>query len=425
MNPRLAALAELCRETVLPASVLACLAFGSADAEYTKAATKVATKAAPVVNRLAPALAADARAAREARPEPQPVTSNYATLGNAVPAKADVMTANAEVVPANANVTTGSAPVTEAASQAAAEAASETAPAEHEETPPAHDAEPIVTASLGDPSEVMPQQTPTATETALPSAADSDPGDAKQSPTSSVDTVTVLDECFVVDTCVDRYLWALYQRTPKEDSAKLEEQRKVTVKRKGKLVTVTKTISSVVAEDFSWKDPKAAEKAGMSMMDYVIGGVDHDFKMRLFRMLHAAEEAGFAPGITSAFRDDYRQSIASGLKAADNRSYHGGSLRGGYGHGLAADVVSVNGATRAERQASTEIFWKWIDAHGPEFGIGRPYLDRDPPHVAPIDGQEYADHNPKARQAAAKARRGVATRDDHGAAKRAKVARSS
>jgi len=35
--------------------------------------------------------------------------------------------------------------------------------------------------------------------------------------------------------------------------------------------------------------------------------------------------------------------------------------------------------------------WKWIDAHGKEFGIGRPYLDKDPPHVAPMDGKEYAD----------------------------------
>jgi murein L,D-transpeptidase YcbB/YkuD len=25
-------------------------------------------------------------------------------------------------------------------------------------------------------------------------------------------------------------------------------------------------------------------------------------------------------------------------------------------------------------------------------GIGRPYLDRDPPHVAPINGKEYAAH---------------------------------
>jgi hypothetical protein len=56
--------------------------------------------------------------------------------------------------------------------------------------------------------------------------------------------------------------------------------------------------------------------------------------------------------------------------------------------------VSVDGATRDQRWTSTEKFWKWIDAHGKEFGIGRPYLGRDPPHVAPIDGREYAAHNP-------------------------------
>ena len=93
------------------------------------------------------------------------------------------------------------------------------------------------------------------------------------------------------------------------------------------------------------------------------------------------------------FRDDYRQSLASGLKAASDRSYHGGSLRGGYGHGLAVDLVSVKGETRAERSVSSESLWRWIDDHGKEFGIGRPYLDKDPPHVAPIDGQEYADHH--------------------------------
>src|SRR5260221_11775663 len=95
--------------------------------------------------------------------------------------------------------------------------------------------------------------------------------------------------------------------------------------------------------------------------------------------------------LSRCFRDDYRQSIASGNKAATNRSYHGGSLRGGFGHGLAADIVSVKGETRSERCISSEILWKWIDAHGKEYGIGRPYLDKDPPHIAPIDGQEYAD----------------------------------
>jgi hypothetical protein len=202
--------------------------------------------------------------------------------------------------------------------------------------------------------------------------------------------ISIETEC--LESCIDRYLWTLYQRTPKEDTIKVQELKKVTIKRKRKTLTVTKSFTKLVDEDFTWKDPKAAEKAGMPMMDYEIGGIDRSFKVKLFRMLHAAEDAGLSPGITSGFRDDYRQSIASGLKAATDRSYHGGSFRGGYGHGLAADVVSVNGETRAQRWISTENLWKWIDAHEGEFGVGRPYLDRDPPHVAPIDGKEYAAH---------------------------------
>jgi hypothetical protein len=193
----------------------------------------------------------------------------------------------------------------------------------------------------------------------------------------------------VAEPCIDQYLFALYQRTPKEDTIKEREQRKVTIKRKGKLVTVTRTFTKLVENDFTWKDPKAAELANMSMMDYVIGGMDRSFKLKLFYMLYAADAAGLQPGITSAFRDDYRQSIASGLKAASNRSYHGGSLRGGYGHGLAADIVSVKGSSRAQRWVSTETLWKWVDANGKQFGIGRPYLAFDPPHVGPIDGREY------------------------------------
>jgi len=249
--------------------------------------------------------------------------------------------------------------------------------------------------------------------------------DAKE----AVSSVKILDECLVVDACVDRYLWALYQRTPKEDTIKVPERRKVTVKKRGKMVTVTKSFTRLVDEDFAWKDPKAAEKAGMPMMGYVIGGMDRGFRLKLFHMLRAAEEAGLSPGITSAFRDDYRQTIASGLKAASNRSYHGGSLRGGYGHGLAADVVSINGGTRDERWASSESFWKWIDVHGKEFGVGRPYLDRDPPHVAPIDGKEYAAHHggTKTHHAGSDLKKGnrLAARHDRASTKHSKTARSS
>ena len=202
--------------------------------------------------------------------------------------------------------------------------------------------------------------------------------------------VNTLDECLVVDICIDEYLWSLYERTPKVDTNKVTDQIKTTVKTKGKTRTVTKTITKYVVADFAWKDPIAAQRAGMSLKEYVIGGMDRGFKLKLFRALRMMDDAGFMPGITSAFRDDYRQSIASGNKAASDSSFHGGSRRGGYGYGLAVDLVSVKGETRTQRFASSEELWKWIDAHQTELGVGRPYLDRDPPHVAPIDGKEYA-----------------------------------
>jgi hypothetical protein len=204
--------------------------------------------------------------------------------------------------------------------------------------------------------------------------------------------IKTVEECLTSELCIDQYLWSLYQRARKVDTIKVVEQKKASVVKKGKLRTIIQKIVTLVREDFTWKDPAAAEKAGMQQMEYVIGGMDRNFKLRLYRALRAMDDAGLGPGITSAFRDDYRQSLASGLKAATNRSYHGGSLRGGYGYGLAADLVSVNGATDAERWDANEKLWNWIDAHGKDFGIGRPYLDKDPPHVAPIDGQEYAAH---------------------------------
>jgi hypothetical protein len=282
--------------------------------------------------------------------------------------------------------------------------------------------EPIVeTTSINSPD--VPPTEPAPVQVAMANPSDLEPGDAGK----AVSSIEIVDECLVVDICVDRYLWALYQRTPKEDTIKELERRNVTVKRKGKMVTVTRTFTKLVDEDFGWKDPKAAGRAGMSMMDYVIGGMDRSFKLKLFHTLHAAEAAGLSPGITSAFRDDYRQSIASGLKAASNRSYHGGSSRGGYGHGLAADIVSVQGGTRDQRWASSEMLWKWVDAHGKEFGIGRPYLGRDPPHVAPVDGQEYAAHNRGSKHAGSDVKKvkRVAIRDDPSLAKHPRAAATS
>jgi hypothetical protein len=382
MNPRLAAMAALCREVAIPASVVAFASLGSAGIGNTGASS--------IVDRLAPLLAANATFADKTfADKPSPIAASAV-----------------DVVAADRSLT-------------------EVAAADL--TPAAREAEPMVTAALTDSSEMLAPESPpdqaTKADTATSNTAIREPDDA----IPAAGPTEVLDKCLDGDSCIDRFLWTLYERTPKEDAIKLQEQRKVTVKRKGRTVTVTRTFTTLADEDFAWKDPKAAEHVGMSMADYVIGGVDQEFKLKLFHMLRAADEAGLSPGITSAFRDDYRQSIASGLKAANDRSYHGGSSRGGYGHGLAADIVSVKGATRAQRLASSQILWNWVDEHGKEFGIGRPYLDRDPPHVAPIDGKEYADHHHgmKSRQAGAKLHNRLASRDGHGAAKRAKTAASS
>ena len=248
--------------------------------------------------------------------------------------------------------------------------------------------------------------------------------------TNSSDTaVDSVDECMGAQICINGYLWSLYERTHKIDIITVPEQTKVTVKLKGKTRIVTKTITKVVEEDFSWKDPNAAERAGMAPMDYVIGGMDPGFRVTLYHALRVLDNAGLMPGIMCAFRDDYRQTIATGLKAKSDRSYHGGSFRGGYGHGLAADIVSVKGETRAERLASSQQLWNWIDTHEKELGIGRPYLDRDPPHVGPFDGEEYAKHrvepNMQHAQSKAKKQAQLVLHNDHTMSKRTKVGRPS
>jgi LAS superfamily LD-carboxypeptidase LdcB len=383
MNLRLATLAGFGREVALPASVLVWMV-GSGFAGADRSA------AAPIIDRLAQSLTADASFADKI----QPITPR--TIDIAAADKPAMKAAVADVPPAAPQV------------------------------------EPVATAAPTASAEMLPPDDPPRPESRT-ILASLEPADAIQDDAAGQagGSAEAKDECLVAGSCVDHYLWTLYQRTPKEDSVKISEQRKVTVRKKHRMVTVTRTFTKLVDEDFSWKDPKAAEHFGKPLDDYVIGGMDRDFKVKLVQMLRAADAAGLSPGITSAFRDDYRQSIASGLKAADNRSYHGGSLRGGYGHGLAADIVSINGATRGERLNASETLWKWVDAHGKEFGIGRPYLDRDPPHVGPIDGKEYADHHPgtKAREARAAARHshghGLASREGHGASRHARTAASS
>jgi hypothetical protein len=147
---------------------------------------------------------------------------------------------------------------------------------------------------------------------------------------------------------VEQYLWEVYQREP--------------VKKDG-------------SGDFTWKDPAAAKRLNMSLQKYVISGVDPDFREQLYHAGRAMDAAGLNWSILSAFRDDYRQGIASGLKAGTKNSRHGGSVRtGGYGHGQAVDVTGTNGTTMEE-------VWRWFDAHGAKYGLHRPMPGYDPAHV--------------------------------------------
>jgi hypothetical protein len=170
-------------------------------------------------------------------------------------------------------------------------------------------------------------------------------------PQSSEPAAAAAKRAGVMDD-VNAYLWEVYRRAPvKRDST----------------------------GDFTWKDSAAAKRIGLSMQTYVIGGMDPDFREQLYHAGRAMDAAGIRWSMLSAFRDDYRQRIASGLKAAAGNSAHGGSARtGGYGHGQAIDITAADGNDSA--------VWRWLDAHGAKYGLYRPLPGADPAHVQPRSG---------------------------------------
>ena len=186
MHPRLAAMATLGREIAMPASVLVCLAaFGSAD---------IGNTGASVAERVAP-----------------PPTTDSA-LAIRPPA----------IAFAAADVGAVSQRVTEMVTEEPAEAPVEPEP------------DPIVTAALTTnspemlPAEAQPRP---ADETSVASL---EPGDVDRTAgLPAAGSPDVRDQCSTEEVCIDRYLWELYQRTPKEDAIKVQEKRKVSVKRKG------------------------------------------------------------------------------------------------------------------------------------------------------------------------------------------------
>jgi hypothetical protein len=176
---------------------------------------------------------------------------------------------------------------------------------------------------------------------------------------------------------VDNYLWEVYQREP--------------VKKDG-------------AGDFTWKDPAAAKRLSMNLQDYVIGGMDPDFREQLYHAGKAMDAAGVQWAILSAFRDDYRQRIAAGFKARTGNSLHGGSrATGGYGHGRAVDIVGID-------DTSSEV-WRWIDSQGAKYGLFRPIPGPDPAHVQSRgDWRKIASNLRESRTKIADAARGKDTK---------------
>lgn len=146
---------------------------------------------------------------------------------------------------------------------------------------------------------------------------------------------------------VDRYLWQVYQRRP---------------------------VKSDSTGNFTWKDQAAARRLGMSLKSYVIGGLDPDFREQLYHAGHAMDADGLQWSMLSAFRDDYRQSLAAGFKAHGGNSQHGGSrATGGYGFGRAIDITSADG--------DGDAVWHWVDVHGAKYGLQRPMTWIDPAHI--------------------------------------------
>jgi hypothetical protein len=149
---------------------------------------------------------------------------------------------------------------------------------------------------------------------------------------------------------VDDYLWEVYQRQPEKRDR---------------------------GGDFTWKDPAAAKRVGKSLQAYVIQGMDADLREVLYHAGKAMDAEGIEWTVVSAFRDDWRQSIAAGLKARTGYSRHGGSrATGGYGHGLAVDVGHSD-------RSKSHIVFRWMDVNGSKYGLSRPIRHFDPPHVEP------------------------------------------
>lgn len=142
---------------------------------------------------------------------------------------------------------------------------------------------------------------------------------------------------------------------------------------------------------FTWKDRVAAERRGMGVCQYAIGGLNPSFKETLARLGERLDEAGLNWSMLSAFRDDYRQSIASGFKARGGNSLHGGSrATKGYGDGRAIDIT-VSPVTELYR------VFQIVDTFGRSLGLQRPMPRYDAAHIQSGGSRQVASKKRKQR----------------------------
>lgn len=152
---------------------------------------------------------------------------------------------------------------------------------------------------------------------------------------------------------LDEYLCEVYKRTP---------------------------VKADAAGDFTWKDAAAAKRMKMELCEYTIGGMSPELKKRLEAFGKKADSMKIEWSLLSGFRDDYRQRIASGLKASEKNSMHGGShATRGYGDGRAVDITVASGPLKP--------LLDLVDTFGKSVGLGRPYVGFDPQHVQLMDPQ--------------------------------------
>ena len=181
------------------------------------------------------------------------------------------------------------------------------------------------------------------------------------SPTSS-DYISVSSNAKTVDEEVDNYLWNKYMQTAPYKNA-----------------------------DGYRSDQMAAEAAGMSLKDFVIGGADKNFKLNMYTAGQQMDTEGVPWGINSMYRNEYRNQLAYGGESG-HLSHHGTeSLGYTYGTGKAVDLSSVGDVDR-------EVVYKWIDEKGGSFGVARPYGMggagmADAPHVGPLSSSEMTNNN--------------------------------